>query len=49
MNTIMHLLTDDDQWNPKYVSVFQFIGAFRGKHILSYIESLAHEGSSNEC
>ncbi|CAG9540194.1 unnamed protein product [Cercopithifilaria johnstoni] len=43
IDTVMALLTDKSTWEPEYISVFQFINLFRGKHVASFVENLAHE------
>ncbi|VDK86382.1 unnamed protein product [Onchocerca ochengi] len=43
IDTVMSLLTDKNTWEPEYISVFQFINLFRGKHVTSFVENLAHE------
>ncbi|KAL3982949.1 hypothetical protein ACH3XW_49205 [Acanthocheilonema viteae] len=43
IDTVMSLLTDKSTWEPEYISVFQFINLFRGKHVTSFVENLAHE------
>ncbi|MFH4977659.1 hypothetical protein AB6A40_004368 [Gnathostoma spinigerum] len=39
----MLLLTDDYKWHPLYISVFQFVGLFRDKNPVPFIENVAHE------
>ncbi|MCP9265541.1 Protein fam65b [Dirofilaria immitis] len=43
IDTVMSLLTDKNTWEPEYISVFQFVNLFRGKHVTSFVENLAHE------
>uniref|UniRef100_A0A915Q386 FAM65 N-terminal domain-containing protein n=1 Tax=Setaria digitata TaxID=48799 RepID=A0A915Q386_9BILA len=43
IDTMMSLLTDKSTWEPEYISVFQFTNLFRGKHVTSFVENLAHE------
>uniref|UniRef100_A0A0R3S013 PH domain-containing protein n=1 Tax=Elaeophora elaphi TaxID=1147741 RepID=A0A0R3S013_9BILA len=43
IDTVMSLLTDKSTWEPEYISVFQFVNLFRGKHVTSFVENLAHE------
>jgi len=40
---VMNQLTDNGNWQPEFITVYQFVSAFRGKHLPSYIESMAHE------
>lgn len=47
IDTVMSLLTDKNTWEPEYISVFQFINLFRGKHVTSFVENLAHEGRNH--
>ncbi|VDK88735.1 unnamed protein product [Litomosoides sigmodontis] len=47
IDTVMLLLTDKNTWEPEYISVFQFINLFRGKHVTSFVENLAHEGGND--
>ncbi|EJW79510.1 hypothetical protein WUBG_09581, partial [Wuchereria bancrofti] len=44
IDTVMSLLTDKNTWEPEYISIFQFVNLFRGKHVTSFVENLAHEG-----
>ncbi|VIO87627.1 Uncharacterized protein BM_BM2438 [Brugia malayi] len=43
IDTVMSLLTDKNTWEPEYISIFQFVNLFRGKHVASFVENLAHE------
>uniref|UniRef100_A0A914ZJ68 FAM65 N-terminal domain-containing protein n=2 Tax=Parascaris univalens TaxID=6257 RepID=A0A914ZJ68_PARUN len=43
IDTIMSLLNDKAEWEPELISVFQFVTLFRGKHIIPFVENLAHE------
>uniref|UniRef100_A0A914WEA1 Uncharacterized protein n=1 Tax=Plectus sambesii TaxID=2011161 RepID=A0A914WEA1_9BILA len=43
MDGLMNLMTDGKLWCPEWITVYQFVGAFRGKNLPPYIESLAHE------
>ncbi|EJW71346.1 hypothetical protein WUBG_17746, partial [Wuchereria bancrofti] len=43
IDTVMSLLTDKNTWEPEYISIFQFVNLFRGKHVTSFVENLAHE------
>jgi hypothetical protein len=44
MDGLMSMMTDGKLWCPEWITVYQFVGAFRGKNLPPYIESLAHEG-----
>lgn len=39
----MNLLVKTGDWEPHRISLFQFVGLFRGKHLTPFIENLAHE------
>ncbi|VDN01239.1 unnamed protein product [Thelazia callipaeda] len=43
VDTVMSLLTDKNKWEPEHITIFQFVGLFRGKHVISFVENLAHE------
>uniref|UniRef100_A0A0N5ADP2 PL48 domain-containing protein n=1 Tax=Syphacia muris TaxID=451379 RepID=A0A0N5ADP2_9BILA len=43
VDTIMSLLTDKGEWEPEFVSVFQFTTLFHEKHATAFVENLAHE------
>ena len=39
----MNMLIKNGDWEPDKISLFQFVGLFRGKHLTPFIENLAHE------
>ena len=39
----MNMLINNGDWEPEKISLFQFVGLFRGKHLTPFIENLAHE------
>uniref|UniRef100_A0AC35FLQ6 FAM65 N-terminal domain-containing protein n=1 Tax=Panagrolaimus sp. PS1159 TaxID=55785 RepID=A0AC35FLQ6_9BILA len=43
LDTVMNLLVKTGDWEPHRISLFQFVGLFRGKHLTPFIENLAHE------
>lgn len=43
LDNVMNLLVNNGEWEPEKISLFQFVGLFRGKHLTSFIENLAHE------
>uniref|UniRef100_A0A7E4UT25 PL48 domain-containing protein n=1 Tax=Panagrellus redivivus TaxID=6233 RepID=A0A7E4UT25_PANRE len=43
LDSIMNLLVTAGDWQPDQISLFQFVGLFRGKHLTPFIENLAHE------
>uniref|UniRef100_A0AC34RIF0 FAM65 N-terminal domain-containing protein n=1 Tax=Panagrolaimus sp. JU765 TaxID=591449 RepID=A0AC34RIF0_9BILA len=43
LENVMNLLVKNGDWEPDKISLFQFVGLFRGKHLTPFIENLAHE------
>ncbi|VDN19703.1 unnamed protein product [Gongylonema pulchrum] len=43
IESIMSLLTDKGVWEPEFISLYQFVSLFHGKHATSFVENLAHE------
>ena len=41
---LFHLTEFGGRWASEHVSIFQFVGLFRGKRAISFIENLSHEG-----
>ncbi|KAK6746730.1 hypothetical protein RB195_000164 [Necator americanus] len=42
-DSIVRLMTDSAQEEMKFVTVFHFVGVFRGRHFESYVENLGHD------
>ncbi|KIH44545.1 hypothetical protein ANCDUO_25429 [Ancylostoma duodenale] len=43
-DSIIRLMADSAQEEMKFVTVFHFVGVFRGRHFESYVENLGHDG-----